>query len=102
MQFAFIDESGDVGFKLRSSRWFILTLVVVKNKRQLEKAIIIARKGLRKKQKNVHELHAYHADVHTRKRVLRFLSRIDDLQVFSVVLNKGNISHELQNQKQYL
>jgi|SRR3989339_1001053 len=102
MAYLFIDESGDLGFSKGSSRWFIFTVVLADNKRQLEKIIKKVRKGLRKKHKNVNELHAYHADSITRKRVLNLLTDKKDLQVFCVVLNKEKVYVDLQNQKNYL
>ncbi len=102
MAFIFLDESGDLGFSKGSSRWFLFTIVFCPNKRKLEKVIKKVHKSLRKKHNNVSELHAYHADDITRKRVLKLLAEFPDLHVFCVVLNKKKVYTDLQNQKNYL
>jgi hypothetical protein len=102
MAYLFIDESGDLGFSKGSSKWFSFTIILTKNKRPLEKVIKKARKSLKKNHKRVNELHAYHADEVTRKRVLKSLSELEDLQVLSIILNKEKVYVDLQNQKNYL
>jgi hypothetical protein len=102
MTYIYIDESGDLGFSKGSSRWFVFTIILTKNKRALEKVISKVRKGLRKKHKNIGELHAYHADEVTRKRVLRKLAALEDVQVCCVVLNREKVYVDLQEQKNYL
>ncbi len=37
MTYIFLDESGDLGFSKKSSKWFLFTLVVVDDPRKLEK-----------------------------------------------------------------
>ena len=102
MAYLFIDESGDLGFSKGSSKWFTFTIILTTNKRPLEKVIKKARTSLRKNHKRVNELHAYHADEVTRKRVLKGLSELDDLRVLSIILNKEKVYVDLQNQKNYL
>jgi len=98
----FMDESGDMGFSKKSSKWFLFTIALTSNPRLLEKAVIKVWKPLKKKHKKLGELHAFHQDEVTRKRMLRALSEIDDLKVFSVILNKKKVHIDLQNQKNYL
>lgn len=102
MAYIFLDESGDLGFKETSSRWFLFTVAITNNRRPLEKVINRVRKGLLKKHKNVSELHAYHANEATRRKVLGELAKIDDLKIFCTVLNKKKVYIDLQNQKNYL
>lgn len=102
MTHIFLDESGDLGFKETSSRWFLFTIAITEKRRALEKVVTRARRALLKKQKNISELHAYHASETTRNRVLRGLAEIDDLKVFCVILNKQKVYVDLQNQKNYL
>jgi len=98
----FLDESGDLGFSQRSSRWFILTIVLTNNHRKIEKAVKKIHKGLKKKYKKVKELHAYHADSITKKRMLKLLSELDDCQILCIILNKEKVHIDLQHQKNYL
>ena len=100
--FLFIDESGDLGFSKRSGRWFVFTMVISKNKRILEKVVDKTRRGLRKKHRNVFELHAYHANEATRKRLLRKISELKDVQICCVILNKNKVYVDLREQKNYL
>jgi hypothetical protein len=102
MAYLFIDESGDLGFSKRSSKWFVFTIILTKNHRPLEKVIKKVRNTLKKKHKSITELHAYHVDDVTRKRVLQHLAEVSDLQVLCVVLNKEKVYVDLQNQKNYL
>ena len=102
MAYIFLDESGDLGFKETSSKWFLFTIAITNNRRTLEKVIKRARNALLKNQRNVSELHAYHASDSTRKRVLKELSKIDDLKIFCTILNKKKVYADLQNQKNYL
>lgn len=102
MAYIFLDESGDLGFGKRSSRWFLFTIALTGDYRRLEKIIKRERNSLRKKHKNVMEMHAYHASVPTRKRILRNLSELPDVKVLCVVLNKKKVYVDLQNQKNIL
>lgn len=102
MAYVFLDESGDLGFSKKSSKWFLFTVALTSNPRLLEKAVRKVWKPLKKKHKKLGELHASHQEEITRKRMLKILSEIEDLKVFSVVLNKEKVYVDLQNQKHYL
>jgi len=100
--YIFLDESGDLGFSKKSSKWFLFTLVVTENRRSLEKVIQKARKGLRKKHKHIFsELHAYRCDDITRTRILKSLAQLN-ITVVTTILNKEKVYVDLQNQKNYL
>lgn len=101
MAYIFLDESGDLGFGPKSSRWFIFTIVLTNNHRKIEKIIKNIRKGLKKKYK-LKELHAYHADAITKHRMLDKLSELKDLKILCIILNKKKVYVDLQNQKNYL
>ena len=102
MTYIFLDESGDLGFGKKSSKWFLFTLVVIDDPRKLEKIIKKARKSLKKKHKHkFSELHAYNCDGITRTRVLKSLVETD-ISVVTTVLNKKKVHIDLQNQKNYL
>lgn len=101
MAYIFLDESGDLGFKSTSSRWFLFTIVLTNDHKKIERIIKNIRRGLRKKYK-LKELHAYHADAVTRHRMLKKMSDLDDLKILCIVLNKKKVYIDLQNQKNYL
>lgn len=103
MSFIFLDESGDLGFKLNggSSHYFVITVVFSRSKRRLEK---IARKvhgGLSRKYRKVGVLHAYKEKPATRRRVLEQLCETD-CQVLGIVLNKEKVYTKLQDEKAVL
>lgn len=102
MAYIFLDESGDLGFKKSSSRWFVFTIAIISDARALERVIKKIWKPLKKKHKKLGELHAYHADDITRIKVLKKLSQVPDLKILCVVLNKEKVYVDLQNQKNYL
>jgi hypothetical protein len=102
MAYIFLDESGDLGFKPTSSKWFLFTLVLTNNHRKIEKIIKKVKAGLRKGKKNIHELHAYDSLELTRKKILKLLSETEDLKVLCIVLNKKKVHVDFKNQKNYL
>ena len=102
MAYIFLDESGDLGFKKKSSKWFIFTIALTFSPRLLEKVIKKVWKSLKKKHKGLGELHASHEKESTRKKVLKKLSEIEDLKILCIILNKEKVYVDLQNQKNYL
>lgn len=102
MAYIFLDESGDLGFKKTSSKWFLFTIAIVPEQRTLERVVKKIWRPLKKKHKKLGELHAYHADDTTRTRMLRKLAELEELKVLCVVLNKEKVYVDLQNQKNYL
>jgi hypothetical protein len=100
--YIFLDESGDLGFTARSSAWFLVTVVAIDDYRKLEKIIKHARMGLKKKYKRAFsELHAYHCDDVTRRRVLLQLTKLD-VTILTVVLKKQGSPFHVRDQKEYL
>ncbi len=102
MTYIFLDESGDLGFSERSSRWFILTMLFTNHHRKVEKCVKKIHSNLRKKYKKVSELHAYHANEATRKRLLNYLAQVDDLKILTIILNKDKVYTDLKQQKALL
>lgn len=102
MTHIFLDESGDLGFSKGSSKWFLFTIAIVENPRTLEKIVKKIWKSLKKKHKNLGELHAFNEKPITRKRLLKCVAQIKDLKVLCVILNKDKVYIDLQNQKNYL
>lgn len=102
MAYIFLDESGDLGFKLKSSNWFLFTIVLTNDHRKIEKCIKTVHRNLSKKYKRVGELHAYHAQPEVRKKLLSNLNQINDLKILCIILNKKKVYVDLQKQKNYL
>jgi len=100
--YIFLDESGDLGFKKSSSKWFLFAIAITNDARALERVIKKVWRPLKKKYKKLGELHASHEKDTTRKLVLKQLSEVSDLKILCVVLNKKKVYVDLQNQKNYL
>lgn len=47
-------------------------------------------------------MHAYHSDAMTKKRILRSMAELDDLNILCIVLNKKKVYIDLRKQKNYL
>lgn len=88
MAYIFLDESGDLGFKKTSSKWFIFTIAIVSHPRLLERVVKKVWRSLKKKHKALGELHAVHEKDITRKRMLKALSELPDLKIICIILNK--------------
>jgi hypothetical protein len=97
-----MDESGDMGFIKKSSKWFLFTLAIVDDRKDLERVVKKVWKTIHKKHKHVGELHAYHEKDVTRTRMLQILAEIDSLKIVTIILNKEKVHVDLQNQKNYL
>jgi len=102
MAHIFLDESGDLGFKKTSSKWFLFTIAMVSGPRSLERVVKKIWRPLKKRHKKLGELHAYHSDRIVRTRMLQKLNELNDLKVLCVILNKKKVHIDLQNQKNYL
>lgn len=102
MIYIFLDESGDLGFKKSSSKWFLFTIAMTSDARSLERVTRKVWRSLKKKHKRLGELHASHEKDITRKRMLKEISGVNGLKVLCVVLNKQKVYVDLQNQKNYL
>lgn len=102
MAHIFLDESGDLGFKKTSSKWFLFTIAMISDARALQRVIKKVWRSLKKEHKKLGELHASQEKDATRKRVLKQLSEVEGLKVLCVILNKQKVYVDLQNQKNYL
>lgn len=102
MAYIFLDESGDLGFKKASSRWFIFTLAITNDQRALERIAKKVWRSLIKKHKHLGELHASYEKKSTIKKVLKLVAELPDIQILTIILNKKKVYVDLQNQKNYL
>ena len=100
--YIFLDESGDLGFSKKSSKWFLFTIAIINNYRDLEKVTDKVWKKLHQKHKHISELHASQEKDGTRRNVLSLLANIDDLKIMTIILNKEKVYINLQQQKNYL
>ncbi len=106
MGFIFLDESGDLGFdftKKKTSRYFIITFLFVRNKRTLEKLIKQIFRTLSVKERKYIKgiLHSNKAKPIIRKTVLSKIS-LNDISIIAIILNKNKVYTKLQNEKHIL
>ena len=101
----FLDESGDLGFnpKKRNSKYFIVTVLSVKDKKPIEKIIKRVHANLRKKNKKLSGgiLHAYKEKSVTRKRILKALNE-KEISIMTIYLNKDKVYTKLREEKHVL
>lgn len=89
--YIFIDESGDLGFKKSSSKWFVFTMAIVTSARSLEHVVKKVWRSLKTSDKNLGELHAHRAPNVVRKRMLKKVGDLKDLKILAVVLDKSRV-----------
>lgn len=105
MAHIFLDESGDLGFdftKKRTSKFFVVTVLFVEQKRQIEKVIRRAHAGLRKKYKiRTLVLHAAKEEPVNITKVCRGL--VDrHCKLMTIYLDKSKVYTKLRNEKHVL
>jgi len=105
MSFIFLDESGDLGFdfsKNKTSEFFVITCLFVKDKRPIEKIVKKTHSELKKKyRRRFGVLHAVKERPIIRQRLLRRLNEKDCL-IMTIYLNKKRVYTRLQEEKAVL
>jgi len=101
MSYIFLDESGDLGFKLskkKTSQFFIITLLFVSNKRSAEDSVKKIFKSFTPKVRKYHHgaLHAFRENPKTRQKLLRLLAD-KDISVVTLYLNKKKVYTKLHD-----
>lgn len=107
MAYIFLDESGDLGFnfkKKKTSKYFVITFLFVKEKNPVEKIVKKIFKGFSKIEvKNHHGvLHAFKESPRTRQKLLNLFREKNMSNVLVVYLNKKKVYTKLQDEKQVL
>src|ERR1700733_9767176 len=107
MSYIFLDESGDLGFnfkKKKTSKYFIVTLLFVKEKIALEKIIKKVFKGFSKIEIRNHNgvLHGYKETPKVRQKVLKLFREKEISNVIVIYLNKKKVYTRLQDEKHVL
>lgn len=107
MAYIFLDESGDLGFdfkKHKTSKYFVITFLFVKEKNHLEKIIKKVFKGFSKKEVKSHNgvLHAFKESPKVRQKVLSLFREKNISNVIVIYLNKKKVYTRLQDEKHVL
>lgn len=105
MAYIFLDESGDLGFdfeKKRTSKFFVITVLFVDQKRPIEKLIRKVHAGLRKKYKiRTSVLHAAKEEPVNIIRICRGLAD-KHCKVMTIYLDKSKVYTNLRDEKHVL
>lgn len=105
MQYIFLDESGDLGFKpsSNSSKYFVISILFTEDKKPLERVAKKVHKMLKKKVKKLSGgvLHCYKEKPATRKRLLHYVNK-QNCKIMNIWLNKSKVYTKIQNEKHVL
>lgn len=104
-KYMYIDESGNLGFNgTRSTKFFIISALVVDNPKELDRIIKNARRNKFKKElKTVSELKASKSTPSLVKYILNKINEVSGLQIFHIILDKNEVkSSFLRNDKHKL
>ena len=103
MSFVYIDESGDLGTKRNSSKYFIIAAIKVEDSKKLEKIIKKTRRLSRKKMITSTEIKGGNLPYDLKIKILKKLNNIG-YEVFIIVFDKKNrykIGYEHDNKETY-
>lgn len=104
-QYIFLDESGDLGFSANKSvsKYFVVTILFTREKKQIENIVKKIHSRLRKKVKAISGgiLHCYKEKPITRKRLLSKLAK-KQCSIVAIYLNKSKVYTKLRDEKHVL
>jgi len=92
-RYVFIDESGDFGFSIKSSRHITLSAIVVSDRVALERIPKRVRKQLGKNAEKRPELKFHRSDDSVKRKVLNAFSSLPDAKIVCVVADKEKVSN---------
>ncbi len=94
MKHIFLDESGDLGFKSKSSRYFVVAALCTETEKTTTRCIKKVRQGLSRKYIRA-ELKFTESSDATRRRVLQCISK-RDVSISYIALNKNWVDPRLR------
>ena len=89
MSYIYIDESGDLGTKKASSKYFVMAAVKVENLKKLENIIKKTRRDFKKKMLTSNEVKGGNLPYELKIKILEKLKNMD-YEVFIIVFDKEN------------
>lgn len=103
MSYIYIDESGDLGTKQGSSKYFIIAAIKVKDSKKLDKVIKKSWRSFKKKMLSSAEIKGGNLPPDLKIKILKKLDNID-YETFIIVFDKINrykIGYEYDNKEVY-
>ena len=102
-----MDESGDLGFnfkKKKTSKFFVITFILTKDKSDLDKIVKKIFRGFSKIEVKNHAgtLHAYKENPKTRQKFLNLIHDKKTINIITIYLNKAKVYTKLQDEKHVL
>ncbi len=104
MKCIFLDESGDLGFSEKSSKFLTITLLVCDIKKEAEIRRVVKKirqKFLKKKLKNSPEVKWNNSSEYLKIKILKSLAK-KEFEVLSIILDKKNVYSRLKKEKHKL
>jgi len=98
----YLDESGDLGFGQRASKYFIMAAIVTRDPEHVRRCIKrVRQQKLPKKYKTIPELKFHNSSQTIRGRILNCLAKTDT-DIAYAVLRKHQVYEKLRNKQQIL
>jgi len=91
-KYVYIDESGDLGFNVGSSKFIVISALIVDNPQELDRIIKNMRRNKFKRElSKINELKAYKLYNSIRLYMLKKLNSISNIKIFHVILEKRKV-----------
>lgn len=98
----YLDESGDLGFSSKASKYFVIAALLTTDSLRIEKCITKVRKErLPNKYKKIPELKYHNSDNIVRRRILQCIAKTDT-EIAYAVLRKRQVYENLRNKPNIL
>lgn len=99
MVYVFVDESGDLGFTTRASKYYVIACVATEDLSEVGGVFKKVRRTIKKR--DIPEFKFTKTNVKTRKLILKKLAK-SDISISGVVLRKTTVYPHLRIEKQLL
>lgn len=97
--YVFIDESGDLGFDEKSSRNFVVAILLCKEPNRLRKIVRAVKQSISKKWKKIPELKANNSNHKIRVKMLEAIAD-QEVKIYCVRLRKQKVVDKLKDKKE--
>lgn len=96
----YIDESGDIGFSERSSQYFVLAALIVRNPLAIRRCFAkLRRNKLHKKHRELPEFKFNNSSPEIKRRILSCIGS-GDVDICYCILRKDDVRHHLRTRQQ--